>query len=303
MIRTVGIVGLGNLGILFGKQMTDRSPMGAVRFIANRKRIERYERDGIFCNGEKLALAYSDCDTNEETVDLLIYAVKYSSLPQAIADSASYVGENTTILSLLNGVVSESDIGRAYGVDKLLYTVAQGMDGVMIGNQLTYHSQGMLCIGEYDGIFSQKLRDVVAYFEATGVPHEVRSDMAHHLYSKMMLNAGVNQVVAANRGTYAIVQKPGAQRDRMGQAMEEVARVAAFEGITLTKEDMAYWFDIIDKLNPDGKPSMAQDIDNKKPTEVALFAGTVCRLGRKYGMPTPVNDQLLKEIQTLESNY
>jgi hypothetical protein len=44
-------------------------------------------------------------------------------------------------------------------------------------------------------------------------------------------------------------------------------------------------------LKPDGYPSMRQDAIAGRPTEVDLFAGTVIEMGRKYGIPTPVNQK------------
>ena len=56
-------------------------------------------------------------------------------------------------------------------------------------------------------------------------------------------------------------------------------------------------------MSPEGKPSMRQDIEAKRPTEVELFAGTVIELGKKYGIPTPVNQSLYEQIKALEAQY
>lgn len=45
-IKTVSIIGLGNLGIAFGYHLSKRMPKEDLRFIADRERIERYNRDG-----------------------------------------------------------------------------------------------------------------------------------------------------------------------------------------------------------------------------------------------------------------
>ena len=62
------------------------------------------------------------------------------------------------------------------------------------------------------------------------------------------------------------------------------------EGVDLSENDLEEWVAVIDTLNPDGEPSMRQDCKAGRRTEVALFAGTVCELGRKHGIATPVND-------------
>lgn len=48
------------------------------------------------------------------------------------------VGENTVILSVMNGISSEKIIGERYGHGRLIDTVAQGMDAMKFGSKLTY---------------------------------------------------------------------------------------------------------------------------------------------------------------------
>jgi 2-dehydropantoate 2-reductase len=45
---------------------------------------------------------------------------------------------------------------------------------------------------------------------------------------------------------------------------------------------------------------MLQDIEAGRKTEVEIFAGKVVELGRKHGIPTPVNLTVLQIVQVLE---
>ena len=60
---------------------------------------------------------------------------------------------------------------------------------------------------------------------------------------------------------------------------------------------------LADSLAPEGKPSMRQDGEAHRPSEVELFAGTMVRLGRKHGVPTPVNDWLYDRVREMEAAY
>ena len=51
-------------------------------------------------------------------------------------------------------------------------------------------------------------------------------------------------------------------------------------------------FPILARLDPAGKTSMLQDVEARRNTEVEIFAGTVVELGRRHGVPTPVNEVL-----------
>ncbi len=47
---------------------------------------------------------------------------------------------------------------------------------------------------------------------------------------------------------------------------------------------------------------MLQDVEAGKKKETEMFAGKVIDLGRKLGIPTPVNKSLFQEIRRIENN-
>ncbi|WP_018661641.1 ketopantoate reductase family protein [Heyndrickxia acidiproducens] len=303
-IKTVSIIGLGALGVLFGRQLAKKMPEGDLRVIADRKRIERYERDGVYCNGDRCSFHYVTPEEECGPADLLIFAVKFNGLADAVQAVKKHVGPNTIILSALNGISSEEIISRTYGMDKILYCVAQGMDAVKTGNQLTYDHIGMLCFGEKEpGYVSEKAERVARFFEKTDFPYELDKHMMKRLWGKFMLNVGVNQTVAVFKSNFGEIQKEGPAREMMIAAMREVMALSEKEGFPLTEADLQYWLKVVGALSPDGKPSMAQDVEAKRYSEVGLFSGTVIELGKKHNVPVPVNEALYQRIQEMESGY
>ena len=127
--------------------------------------------------------------------------------------------------------------------------------------------------------------------------------MGKTMWGKLMLNVGVNQTVAVFGPNYGAIQAEGTQRDTMIAAMREVIELSRFENVSLTEDDLQNWLDILLTLNPKGKPSMRQDVEAKRPSEVALFSGTILALGEKHGVETPVNRILYERILQMEANY
>ncbi|ULT57913.1 ketopantoate reductase family protein [Neobacillus drentensis] len=300
VIKKVSIIGLGALGILFGNQLAKKLPRTDLRIIADQDRIQRYKEDGVFCNGERCDFNYVMPQEVCEPADLLIIAVKFNGLDDAIQAVKQHVGEKTIILSLLNGITSEEIIGEAYGRDKILYCVAQGMDAVKVENQLTYDHIGMICFG---GNETEKVNILAEFFEQVEIPYEVDPDMLKRLWGKFMLNVGVNQTVAVFESNYGAVQLEGPARTMMISAMREVMSLSEKVGVRLSEEDLVYWLKVLGTLSPDGKPSMAQDVEARRFSEVELFSGTVVKLGKRYNVPTPVNQVLYQQIKLTESQY
>ena len=305
MIENVTIVGMGALGILYGDLMERTLGPGHVRFIAEGERLTRLQQEGAWCNGRKCDFTVTD-NTGEEA-ELLLFAVKTTALDEAMELAAPLVGEDTVILSLLNGVTSEEHIGQTFGPGKILYCVAQGMDAVREDNRLTYTQAGKLYLGLPEEDYfdrGEKLDAVLEFLQRAGVPAEREpGEILHHIWGKFMLNVGVNQVCMAYGCTYGQVQKPGEARDTMIAAMHEVRKVGACQGVLVTQKDLYDYLALLDTMSPDAMPSMAQDALAHRPSEVEAFAGTVLELAKFYGMQAPVNQKLYDTIRETEANW
>lgn len=306
-IDTVTIVGLGALGTMYTDFLAQALPAGSVRVLADEPRAARYREQGVTCNGRRVdgRVEFVSPQTEGDPADLVIFATKYGALPQAMEEAANQVGPDTAIISVLNGVTSESDLAQRFGAEKVLACVAQEMDATRQGLATTYGSLGRLALGvlDDDPRAEARLESVEDLFYDVELPFFEPADIRRQLWNKLMLNVGVNQTCMVYGCGYAGVQTGGAHRDEMLAAMRETAAVARAQGIGLGEEDVKNWIRVLDGLDAANKPSMQQDAEARRPSEVDLFGGTVCRLGRELGVPTPVNDSLVARIRQMEAGY
>jgi len=86
----------------------------------------------------------------------------------------------------------------------------------------------------------------------------------------------------------------------------ELARLAMTESMTVA-ERLGIKFSVTLEQRIDGaqkvgahKPSMLQDIETQRPTEVDAVVGAVVELGKIVGVPTPVTDTLYRAVKLLE---
>ncbi|MCI8512230.1 MAG: ketopantoate reductase family protein [Lachnospiraceae bacterium] len=298
-INTVGIIGRGALGVMYGKCLADSLGNENVFFIADEKRTARYRETELFCNGECCSFSYRTPAEAVET-DLLIFAVKFMGMQAAIEAVRPFVGEKTLILSVLNGITSEQLLEEAFGARHVLYACVQGMDAGKDKETVTYKNVGYISVGNKDKSQDERLSAVQELFERVGLAYEIPDDVVKKQWSKLMLNTGVNQVTAVYGAPYGAVQKEGEARTMMIEAMKEVQRVAAYQDVELTDEDLADWLSLLDTLNPEGFTSMCQDMRAGRKTEVELFSGTMLRLAKEAGISLPVNEFLYERIRELE---
>jgi 2-dehydropantoate 2-reductase len=158
-IKTVALIGLGALGIMYAQKLSALLPDGDFSIIVDQERRERYEAQGIFCNGAQCRFRYV-LPEEAKACDLLIFSTKATGLHAAMESAKCCVGENTVILSVINGIASEEILGERFGEEKMIYAIEQGTDATRVGNRLTYHLIGNIVIGEKDGTVSERIRAV-----------------------------------------------------------------------------------------------------------------------------------------------
>ena len=288
------------MGAIYASKFFDASPFSTV-LVARDQRYDRLRADGLVVNGKPYAVPVIHPDEAATPADLIIVALKSHNLPEAVNDLRNLVGGETTLISVMNGLDSEEYLGSVYGMDKVLYAVAVGIDAVREGNSVTYTNPGKILFGEADNSHpNERVRRVHTAFERAGVVTETPPDMIRVLWWKFMVNVGVNQASAALRAPYGVFQSSPDAQALMDALMREVIVLAQHIGVNLGEQDLDGWYAVLKTLSPRGKTSMLHDIEGGRKTEVEIFAGKVVELGKIHGIPTPVNQTLLSIVHVLE---
>ncbi|MHC6180317.1 ketopantoate reductase family protein [Clostridium sp. JNZ X4-2] len=299
-IKNIAAIGMGAIGCAYDSKLYDLNPAG-LKVIAGGERAERYKKNGFIINGKRYDFTYVDPEEKTEPADLIIVSVKSYQLCQAVEDMKNQVGKDTIIISLMNGITSEEIIGKKYGMDKMLYALCIAIDGNRKGNEISFSSYGNIVFGEKtNNIYSEKVQRIKELFDRADIAYSIPKDMMHSLWYKFMINVGINQASAVVRENYGVFQFVGAAKELMESAMWEVVRLSKKIGINLSGGDIEKWNKVLASMPPRSNTSMCQDIEYGRKTEVDIFAGTVCRLGEKYGVDTPVNRTLLNIIKAVE---
>ena len=299
-IRDVAVFGAGALGAFYASRF-HATPGFNVSLIADGERGTRLRTEGLSVNDEIFRPPVRDPAQAAEPVDLIIVALKHHQLTPAIEDLRHFVGENTLILSVMNGLDSEELIAARYGWDKVLYCVAVGIDAVRKEGVVMAPHAGRLYFGEaLNRPGAPRVVRVQKALDRAGLPWETPDDMLRMLWWKFMINVGINQASAVLRAPYGVFQRSADARAVVTALMEEVITLARCRGIDLGPADLEAWERVLGGLAPEGKTSMLQDIEAGRKTEIEIFAGKMVDLGRARQVPTPANALMLHLIRTLE---
>lgn len=302
-IKRISIIGLGSIGATYASKLYDMEA-DCLRVIVNEERRGRYREKHFIVNDKSYDFTYVLPEEDVEPADLIIVAVKFHHLQQAIQDIKNHVGPNTIILSLMNGISSEQSIGEVYGLEKLLYGMVLAIDAERQNNHIKYANTAKIYFGEKENrVYSDKVIAVKELFDRANIGYEIPEDMLYTLWGKFMFNVGINQTSAVLRATYKVYQENEEAEDFLRMAMNEVLVLSRKTGINLKPEDIDAYVSLVKRQSPASKTSMLQDVEGKRKTEVEMLAGTVCQLGEQFGVETPINRVLFDMIRTIEKTY
>lgn len=289
-IKKISLIGLGAMGVFFAPRL--QAAFGAdFRIIAEGERKRRLETKGVTVNGVNYRFPIVTPDIANDPADLILIGVKGYSLDQAIADIRNQVGPDTLILSLLNGVESEEKLIASFGEEHILYAFMR-MSVVMKDGTADFDPYwGKVHFGErwnQPGAYSERVLAVKAVFDLADIPYEIDDDMLKGIWFKYMCNIGENMTCAllgVPFGSFRVSEHANWFRV---EGMREVARIAQKKGIAVGEDEIALQNRTILTLPYSNKPSTLQDLEAGKHTEIEMFAGTVVRMGREVGVPTPL---------------
>ncbi|PKL06579.1 MAG: 2-dehydropantoate 2-reductase, partial [Spirochaetae bacterium HGW-Spirochaetae-9] len=202
-IRSALIVGAGAIGAAVASRIFDVD-RNAVALCATGERRDRYIREGFIVNGRQYFFPLAD-PAPCKPCDLIIVAVKSYHLAQAVDEMRPYVGSDTIIISLLNGIESEDVLRAAFSAAIIPLAIIISIDALRVGNRIDFESAGEIRFGfekNDPAALDEGVAAVGRFFDRHGVRYSVPENMVKTLWFKFMINVAMNQWSAVLRGSY-----------------------------------------------------------------------------------------------------
>ncbi len=191
-IQNAAIFGMGALGLLFGQMIAENIGREHVTFLMEVERLARHEKDVYTINGSTMSFRMEDSE-KAKPYDLVFVAVKSPALPDVIRQMAPAVGPDTVIVSLMNVITSEAMLAEKYDRSRIIDCVSIGMDAMRDGSDLRFTQTGKLQVGVTAEDQEESFRRLADFLRRAGIPFEESADIRRDLWSKLMLNVGINQ--------------------------------------------------------------------------------------------------------------
>jgi len=300
------IVGPGAMGCLLAAFLS-KSKEEIWILDKDKERAEKLNKQGIILEGISGNLQSQvkiTADPKEiGLADVIIICVKSYDTKEAIMRAKSIVGENTEVLTLQNGIGNVEIIGEVVGSEKVIGGVTnEGATLLGIGS-IKHAGRGETVIGRIDGKIPVQMRSIREIFNKVGFETRISRDIKGLLWSKLIINAGINALTAITRLNNGRLVEFEGTRKILREAVTEAVKIAKRKRIKLIYDDPLAKVEAVCEATASNVSSMLQDVLRKKRTEIDFINGVIVRQAQELGIPAPVNSILVDLVKTIESSY
>lgn len=303
------ILGAGALGTVFGGLL--RRAGYTVDFIGRGAHFEFLRQHGLTIDGiwgeVRLGPVSAPPPAPGPLYDVVLLCVKSFDTLSACRQLHNLVKPGGLIISIQNGLGNLETITQA--CPQALAVGARVIFGARLSRPgvatVTVYADQVLLGPWPPAPAPPTLQDVAHHLNQAGIPTAIVADILPHLWAKVLYNGALNPLGAILGVTYGELAANPHTRDLMRTLINEMYAVAAAAGIDLQHPTPAAYFQhFLEKLVPPTAghhPSMLQDLQHGRRTEIEALNGAICRSGRELGLPTPYNDAICLLVRFLQN--
>ena len=291
----IAVMGTGGVGGYFGGLLARDGHN--VTFIARGAHLEAIRQDGLRVisgnDGDFLVEGKATDDPASAGVqELVLFTVKMYDNDDAIHAIAPLVGPDTIVLTLQNGIDNGERLVEVYGPERVMIGSAYLEGRISEPGIVTQGGPGAASFGERTPGVTQRGQRLLEVFQSANWRVELLENMTGMLWKKFAYLSGSAGVCAASGCMYGELRTVPETRAAIQAAIAEALAVGEASGAPLEPDSLEWSMNALDNFPATGMASLAKDFAEGRPVELEGLTGTVIRMGREYGVATPVNDAL-----------
>lgn len=245
--------------------------------------------------------------------ELLIVAVKATALAAAAQSAQAFVGPDTMIVPMLNGVPwwfvedmqlksvdPDGSVAAALPFEQIVGCVVHASCS-RFGETVVVKHADKLIIGEPGGGETiERVARLFALFDEAGLKPDITGNVRRSIWYKLWGNATINPLSALTRASCDKILADPECRAWMVEGMAELATIGAAVGCPISEsadDRMA----VTARLGA-FKTSMLQDVEAGRPIELEALLGAPREIARAGGIVTPALDRLYGVTKLMAEN-
>lgn len=297
----IAVIGAGGVGGAFGVKLA--ADGHDVLFVARGAHAETMAASGLTLSGPDGETHVSPVQLDDGRMlwpsDAVLVCVKMRDTREAASNARRFLGPDTAVVSLQNGLEGEALLAEELGTGPVVGGVARisahiDRPGVIrqVGPMISAE------IGELDGRTSQRTEALAAALSAAGIKARATASIRAAHWAKFIMLAALAGATCLRRSAIGPIRNSTDGAALLRDLLQESAALAGADGIEgadrLAKQAEAT---IFGKLPAEMKTSMLVDLEAGKPLELEWLNGAALRLGERFGIQTPRHREVFDALE------
>jgi 2-dehydropantoate 2-reductase len=289
----VAVFGAGAVGSYLGSRF---AAAGAdVHLVARGAILEALRADGLTIVAPDGSTTRSQVQATDDPasigpVDYVVFGVKSYDTESAAPRLLPLLGPATAVLSFQNGIDNEAKIAAAVGDDRVIGSAIYIL-AAMQSPGVVRSGSARLVVGELrPGAPSERTLRLVELAKSGGIAASAVNDVRVAKWEKYVLLVAFSAVTAATQLTVGDVRRSPAATAMLRAVMHEAWSVGKALGVPLADDLVERQHALVLAQADDEGTSLRHDLRTGRRMELDALQGTLSRLGRESGIPTPWTD-------------
>jgi len=305
VIDRVCVIGAGSIGSLFAGHLAQLVEVSVLT--RRRDHAEALNRDGLRVTGRSDLHAHVTASADPDAIepfDLGIVATKANGLESAATALEGRFPE-ALVMTTLNGLGAEAVV-REHGEWPIVSAVTFMSGTKHSDTEVEYVLDTATWMGPYEDTPLERVEEVGDLVRRSGLEAEVFPDLRPAQWSKLIFNATVNSVAALtglrHDHHFADEDQPSDLGHLVHDLVDEGKAVAAAAGVELYEDP---WEMNVHATRRGSAhyPSMLEDVEAHRATEIDLITGSLVREAERHGVPVPLHTALYRLVKAREESW
>ena len=304
----IAVIGTGAMGSIYAARLSNAGHSVCAIDVWN-DHVEAMNVNGLTIDGpdgrmKSAGLRAAHALPTNETFDLYVIATKSFGVRDSAAAIAKILTPDAMVLTIQNGLGSGDDVAAFIPQSQVILGAAEGFGASMTGPAHAAHtSMTQIRLGLMQGAQDARLSRVADAWRNAGFHIELYEDIAQLIWEKLLCNVTLSGPCTAFGRNVADLRSHEAEWNVALSCMKEAFAVGTRLGINFSFDDpVRYVSEFADRVGT-AKPSMLQDHEAQRASEISTINGAILRLGADMNIPTPYNETICTVIRARESQF
>ena len=297
------VLGAGGVGGFFGGRLVEKGE--DVTFLVRSKRKQQLEEKGLVIRSVNGDFSFQPKLVTKEDrttpFDVILFSTKAYHLHEATIDLKPFVGKNTVIIPLLNGIAHLSLLQKEFGEEKVI--------GGLCFIETTLNDQGeivqtsaanRLVFGEIKSQDSERINHISKAFAGTKSSFVLSENITQDMWHKYLFITVMSGVTTLMRAPIGPIRESEGGRDFIQNLFEESVQIMRALGAPVKENIVEEHMKTIDKISYDMKSSMQRDMEKGSSIEAKHLQGYLLKLAEEMSIDVPLLSVVYQNLKVYE---